>query len=169
MVVLWPCALVTVPPVSAACNCADVGLVIPASLRSRLASVSARSTSPFPMCPVGGVKVTGSPAPVRVIVLPSRSPCRRLVVLDAENAAVLFSPLWVEAVVVAPFEPVVVALVSVLLSPTMLLLPLIVVPPLGVVLTVAPLMKNVRSFIAVALAVLVLVAVALGAVEPVAV
>jgi hypothetical protein len=38
-----------------------------------------------------------------------------------------------------------------------------------VVLTVAPLMKNVRSFIAVALAVLVLLAVALGALEPVAV
>jgi len=169
MVVLSPCPLVTVPPVNAACNCAGVGLVIPAALRSRLASVSARSTSPFPMCPVGGVKLTGSPAPVSVTVLPSRSPCRRFVVLDAENALVSVSVFRVEAMVVAPSEPVVVALVSVLLSPTMLLLPLIVVPPLGVVLTVAPLMKNVRSFIAVALAVLVLVAVALGAVEPVAV
>lgn len=147
---------------------------MPAVLKSRLARVMARSTSPFPICPVGGVKVTGSPAPVSVTVLPSRKPCRRLVVLDAESAEVLVSVLRVEAVVVAPLEPVVVALVSVLLSPTMLLLPVIVVPPLvvppaGVVLTVAPLMKNVRSFIAVALAVLVLLAVALGALEPVAV
>lgn len=174
MEVVSPRALVTVPPINAACSCSGVGLVMPASLKSRLASVSDRSTSPFPMCPVGGVNVTGSPAPVRVTALPSRSPCRRFVVLEAENAEVLVSLFLVEAVVVAPAEPVVVALVSVLLSPTMLLLPVIVVPPLvvpppGVVLTVAPLMKKVRSFIAVALAVLVLVAVAPGALEPVAV
>jgi hypothetical protein len=121
------------------------------------------------MCPVGGVKLTGSPEPVSVTVEPLRSPCRKLLVLAAENADVFVSLLLVVAVVVEPLEPVVVAAVSVLLSPTMLLLPVIVVPPVvpllgGVVLTVAPLMKNVRSFMAVAFAVLVLLALAVGAV-----
>lgn len=135
---------------------------MPADRRSRLASVRARSTSPFPMWPVGGVKVTGSPAPVRVTAVPFRSPCCRLLALEPENAAPFVCVLVVVAVVVAPVEPVVVALVNVLLSPTILLLPVIVMAPLGVVLNVAPLMLNVRSFIAVAVAVLVLLAVAVG-------
>ncbi|MBI4205569.1 MAG: hypothetical protein HY527_11135 [Betaproteobacteria bacterium] len=95
--------------------------------------------------------------------------------LEPENTEVLVLVLLVAAVVVAPLEPVVVALVSVLLLPTILLLPVIVTSPVvdpvdgGVVLTVAPVMKKVRSFMAVAFAVLVLVAVAVGAVDPVVV
>lgn len=148
---------------------------MPAWARSRLASVIARSTSPFPICPVGGVKVADWPEPVSVTVVPLRSPCCRLVALEPENTEVLVLVLLVAAVVVAPLEPVVVALVSVLLLPTILLLPVIVTSPVvdpvdgGVVLTVAPVMKKVRSFMAVAFAVLVLVAVAVGAVDPVVV
>lgn len=146
-------------------------MVIPAWARSRLASVSARSTSPFPMCPVGGVNVAVSPEPVSVTVVPLRSPCCRLVKFEPENTEALVAELLVVAVVVAPLEPVVVALVSVLLLPTILLLPVIVTSPVvvlavGVVLPGAPMMKISISFTAVALAVLVLLAAAVGAVDP---
>jgi hypothetical protein len=116
----------------------------------------------LPIRPVGGVNVTGSPEPVSVTAVPFRSPCCRLLVFEPENADPLVCAVVVVAVVVAPFEPVVVALVSVLLLPTILLLPVIVIAPLGVVVNVAPLMKKVRSLIAVAFAMLVLVAVADG-------
>ena len=102
-------------------------MVMPAAARSRFASVIARSTSPLPICPVGGVNVACSPEPVRVTCEPLRSPSRRLVAFDPE-VEVLCAVVVPAALPFAALA-LVVAVLTVLLSPTMLLFPVITVPP----------------------------------------
>lgn len=157
-----PWAFVTVPPINAASVCSGVGLVIPAAARLRFANVIARSTSPFPICPVGGVNVAVSPEPVSVTGLPLRKPSRRLVELSLLVVPLAVPPLVAVVVVVAVLMLLLLPFTILLLSPTMLLLPVIVVPA-GRKISI--------SLIAVALALLVLVLLelALGAVEPVVV
>jgi hypothetical protein len=149
---------VTVPPINAASVCCGVGLVMPALARSRFARVIARSASPFPIFPVGGVNAARSPdGPVRVISDPVRRPCCRLAPFVPVSIELRASVVPVAVPFVALVLVMAVVVLTLLLLPTMLLSPVITVPPANDIST---------SFVAVApaLLVLVLLEVALGAV-----
>ena len=88
----------------------------------------ARSASPLPMCPVGGVKVALSPEPDSVTGVPFRRPSRKLVALEPEVLPAV-DPFVAVVVDVAVLMLLLFPVIILLLLPTTLLLPVMVVPP----------------------------------------